>query len=268
MPWYTDQLGRRIKITNRPESIVSLVPSQTELLFSLGLDKEVTGITKFCVHPQQWFRNKTRIGGTKQIHTERIKSLQPHLIIANKEENLQDEVEELAAQFPVWVSDVHDLFTACNMMTSIGEITGKQAKARQLEKKIQAAFHSFKKYIFKQKPRTAYLIWREPYMTTGGDTFVHQMMQYAGFENIFAEQIRYPVTTIYELQTSQCELLLLSSEPYPFAEKHIKELQVHLPQTKIILVDGELFSWYGSRLLKAPAYFQHLRKNILAMFHP
>ena len=131
MPLFTDQTGKTISIENIPRCIVSLVPSQTELLYDLGLDKEVAGITKFCVHPQQWFRNKTRIGGTKDVHISGVAALQPDLIIANKEENVQGQVEELAAQFPVWTSDISNLQQALQMITAMGEITGTTAKANR-----------------------------------------------------------------------------------------------------------------------------------------
>ena len=110
------------------------------------------------------------------------------------------------------------------------------------------------------KPQTAYLIWRNPYMAAGGDTFINDMMNHCGFENIYKETNRYPEIAIEELREKNCELLLLSSEPFSFKEKHVEELQPLLPDTKIILVDGEMFSWYGSRLLYGPEYFQQLLK--------
>jgi ABC-type Fe3+-hydroxamate transport system substrate-binding protein len=260
---HTDHLGYTIELKQPPQNIISLVPSQTELLFHLGLDKEVKGITKFCVHPQEWFRTKTRIGGTKTLNLEKIKQLQPDLIIANKEENVREQVEALSKDFPVWTSDVNDLPTALDMMASIGIITGKEKEAQNLAAQIQTAFAGFKPPATTRQPNTAYLIWREPYMTAGGDTFIHQMLAYAGFQNIFASEKRYPQITVSALQSLNCELLLLSSEPYPFNRKHVDELQAFLPHTKIALVDGELFSWYGSRLLQAPGYFNKLHKELI-----
>ncbi len=116
MPIFTDQTGREVSIPSHPQRIISLVPSQTELLFDLGLEEQVAGITKFCVHPEKWFRSKTRIGGTKNIKSALIHQLQPDLIIANKEENVKEQVEELAAHYPVWVSDIHDLQSALDMI--------------------------------------------------------------------------------------------------------------------------------------------------------
>ena len=262
MPHYTDQLLRTIAISATPQRIVSTVPSQTELLHYLGLDKEVIGITKFCIHPSAWFRSKERIGGTKQLNIAKIKDLKPDLILANKEENQKNLIEELALQFPVWVSDVNDLSSACVMIKEIGSITGREKKAEELVQGIRSAFYS-ENIIPNQRLRTAYLIWKEPYLTVGGDTFIHQMVEYAGFKNIFADRARYPQIEIEEINGLDCELLLLSTEPYPFKENHVEELKQLLPKTKILLVDGELFSWYGSRLLQAPSYFKNLHTRAI-----
>jgi ABC-type Fe3+-hydroxamate transport system substrate-binding protein len=265
MPGYIDQLGRTIELKQTPKRIISLVPSQTELLFDLGLNEEVIGITKFCVHPEHWFKTKTRVGGTKQLHLEKIKGLQPDLIIANKEENVQSQIEELSKDFPVWVSDVNNLNDALEMIESIGEIVNKQSKAKETADQIGKSFAQFQTQ--NSKLQTCYLIWKDPYMTIGGDTFINDMLSHAGFENLFQYQTRYPEVTIGELQTLNCQLLLLSSEPFPFKQKHVDELQPLLPNSKIILVDGEMFSWYGSRLLKAPAYFQQLQNQVLSLSH-
>jgi ABC-type Fe3+-hydroxamate transport system substrate-binding protein len=243
-----------------PKRIISLVPSQTELLFGLGLEAETVGITKFCVHPQNWFKTKQKIGGTKSVKPAIIKALKPDLIIANKEENLKKQVEHLAADYPVWLTDVNNLEDAVQMIADIGTLTGKSEVAISLIEGINKSFETLLKPG--QPVKTAYLIWQNPYMTVGGDTFINDMMRHCGFENIFANKSRYPEVTIDELQTANCQLLLLSSEPYPFKQKHIDELSDQLPGTKIILADGEFFSWYGSRLLKAPAYFSELVKTI------
>ena len=262
MPSFTDQTGRTILLEKIPGRIVSLVPSQTELLYYLGLEKEVVGITKFCVHPAEWFQSKTRVGGTKQLHMQTIKQLQPDLIIANKEENVKEQIEELEKEYPVWISDVNDLNDALQMILAIGGITGKATEAKNLATTIENQFDKLP--ILYTKPRTCYLIWQQPYMTVGSDTFINDMLQWAGFENIFASRSRYPVITIEELLTLDCELLLLSSEPYPFSQKHIAALQPLLPGIKIVLADGELFSWYSSRLQYAPDYFEQLQQRIKA----
>ncbi|HEY6900674.1 MAG TPA: helical backbone metal receptor [Puia sp.] len=239
--------------------IVSLVPSQTELLYTLGLEHEVVGITKFCIHPTPWFRTKTRVGGTKNVHTEIIDTLKPDLILANKEENDKQQVEDLATRYPVWVSDVKTLSDALEMIRSVGALTCRAQAAEDLAIEIQQRFAAIEPA---NGPLTAaYLIWRNPYMAAGGDTFIHDMLKYCGYTNFFASETRYPTTTLEALAGSGCETLLLSSEPYPFAQKHIPEIRQQLPNVHIQLVDGQLFSWYGSRLLEAPAYFAGLRQQ-------
>ncbi|MEO8405427.1 MAG: helical backbone metal receptor [Chitinophagaceae bacterium] len=253
---FTDQTGRIIILPSTPQRIISLVPSQTELLAYLGLSEQVAGITKFCIHPSEWFHSKTRIGGTKQLKMELIHQLRPDLIIANKEENVKEQVEELANHYPTWVSDVNNPEDAFSMIYSVGKMTGKENEAAILINNIRKEFGLLSPSS--KKLRTAYLIWRNPYMTIGGDTFIHSMLQAAGFENMYGHATRYPEVTIDELKNAGCERLLLSSEPFPFNQKHIDELQPLLPDTKIVLVDGEMFSWYGSRLLLAPKYFLRL----------
>jgi ABC-type Fe3+-hydroxamate transport system substrate-binding protein len=257
---FIDQAGRSVEINKRPQRIVSLVPSQTELLADLGLETEVIGITKFCIHPDNWFRNKKRVGGTKQVKRDIIHQLQPDLIIANKEENVKEQIEGLAKQYPVWISDINNLADALLMIREIGSITGKEIAAEHIVTQINDKFSSLTAPGY--RPKTCYLIWKDPYMTVGSDTFIHSMLQTAGFENIFSDQKRYPEISINDLKNDTCEVLLLSSEPFPFKQKHIDELQQQLPHTQIILVDGEMFSWYGSRLLKAPSYFAELRNQL------
>ncbi len=261
MPAFTDQTGRTTELKTIPRRIISLVPSQTELLFDLGLDEEVVGITKFCIHPAEWFYTKTRIGGTKKLHIDIIHQLKPDLIIANKEENVKEQVEELAHHYPVWISDITTLDDAYQMIEQIGLLTGTIEKARFLLTKIKLEFSKLESVG--KKAKTAYLIWNDPYMTAGSDTFIHSMLEAAGFENVFKTSQRYPEITIDDLIKKGCQLILLSSEPFPFKQKHIDEIKqklidAGLMQTKIMLVDGEMFSWYGSRLQYAPGYFKRL----------
>src|SRR6478609_8135245 len=200
MPIFTDQLGRKMKIPESPKRIISLVPSQTELLFDLGLDQEIIAITKFCVHPEQWFRSKTRIGGTKTVKIDMIASLQPDLIIANKEENVKEQLEQLEKIAPVWISDIQDIPGAFEMMQSIGIITGKEQEATTLINQIKKEFSTLEQQNpFKKIYRAAYLIWKDPYMAAGGDTFINDMMQLSGWQNVLADQMRYPLITTEEL---------------------------------------------------------------------
>ena len=243
-----------------PKRIVSLVPSQTELLFDLGLEAETVGITKFCVHPKSWFKTKEKVGGTKTVNIDKIHRLQADLIIANKEENVKEQIEVLANDYPVWLTDVNSLENALQMISDIGQLTGKNETALSLVNTISTAFKALPQ--INHPIKTAYLIWQKPYMTIGVDTFINDMLLQCGFENVFANKTRYPQININDLQTANCQLLLLSSEPYPFKQKHIDELSKQLPATKIMLADGEFFSWYGSRMLQSPVYFTQLITQI------
>jgi ABC-type Fe3+-hydroxamate transport system substrate-binding protein len=252
-------LTETAQLDHIPRRIISLVPSQSELLSDLGLEQQTVGITKFCVHPDTWFRTKQRVGGTKTVNMEAIRQLGPDLIIANKEENVQEQVELLAREYPVWLTDISNLDDALQMINDIGALTGKNEKARDIRQQISSSFSSLNPAM---PVNCAYLIWSKPYMAAGGDTFIHDMLTRCGFNNVFADKMRYPEINTSELQAANCELLLLSSEPYPFKQKHIDELAQQLTDVQVMLVDGEMFSWYGSRLLQAPAYFQELINSL------
>lgn len=255
----TDQTNSAVQIPTGPLRIISLVPSQTELLHYLALDKEVIGITKFCVHPPKWFKNKTRVGGTKHYHFDRIEALSPNLIIANKEENDKEQIFQLAESYPVWVSDIKNLADAYEMIQSIGTMTNTTTQAKELIEKIQDGFLKLKTQVTdRPNLRVLYLIWQKPYMTVGGDTFINEMIEKAGWTNCYAEHTRYPVLTEKEMKSLHPDIILLSSEPFPFKEKHINSIASLCPQAVIKLVDGEFFSWYGSRLLQTSEYLRKL----------
>ncbi|HYF70924.1 MAG TPA: helical backbone metal receptor [Ohtaekwangia sp.] len=251
----TDQLGERITFPFPPKRIISLVPSQTEWLASLALDQEVIGITKFCIHPSVWYKTKIHIGGTKNFSFEAIAALKPDLVIGNKEENYPEGIYRLRNDFPVWMSDIYSLDDALKMMIAVAEIAGKTEKANALLQKIKSSFEDLKP---RKKRSVLYLIWRKPWMAVGKNTFIDDMLSRNGFVNILEEE-RYPEITADSIQSLKPDLVFLSSEPYPFRERHAEEIKSLFPDATTVLVDGEMFSWYGSRLLLAPAYFENLR---------
>ena len=267
-----DQLGNSLSLGTAPKRIVSIVPSQTELLSDLGLDEEVVGITKYCVHPKSWLETKTRIGGTKKLNLEKIKELKPDLIIGNKEENEKKQVEELMKLYPVWMSDIKTLEDTFDMIEAIGKITGKENKALKIQNDIREQFSHLKLETLNLKfenKKVLYLIWKKPYICAGKGTFIDHVMQFCGLENVFTSlpkerggSNRYPEITAHDMQQANPSFIFLSSEPYPFREKHKQEFQLLCPQSKVVLVDGEMFSWYGSRLLYAPSYFGRLLQNL------
>lgn len=256
-------MGRSIHLDAPPKRIISLVPSQTELLYDLGLEEEVIGITKFCVHPRSWFKSKLRVGGTKSYKFDIIRELQPDLIIGNKEENDKVQVEALMQDYPVWMSDIYTLEDALEMIRALGAIVQKEQKAKSIRQQIEVAFQQYQiAFAEKPKKKVAYFIWRKPNMVAGQHTFINEMLYRAGFDNVFHDLERYPSIDDQLLKEKSPDLILLSSEPFPFKEKHIQEFKEICPSAVIRLVDGEVFSWYGSRLLHSIPYFRTLRKDI------
>ena len=259
---YKDQLNRVLNLETTPVKIVSLVPSQTELLFDLGLEKEVIGITKFCVHPADWKKNKVILGGTKKLNIEKIRSISPDLIIANKEENDKEQISILTDEFPVWISDVHNLEQSLEMIDTIGKITGKANTAVEICRSICENFSRLEANLPARSQTVIYLIWRDPFLTIGRDTFIHDMLTKCGFTNLFANELRYPEISPNNLKVLNPDIIFLSSEPYPFSHEHVSEIASLCPQSDIHLVDGEMFSWYGSHLIKVPDYFQSLIQEV------
>jgi len=257
MTKYIDQLGRTVTLPHPPKRIISLVPSITELLYDLGLFEQLIGRTKFCVHPKEELKVIPKIGGTKNVSIDRVIALQPDLIIANKEENDKSQIEQLSQHFPVWISDVANFTAAMEMIDTLGIIVAKEMAAQQI---IKDSIHLLQQLKTQEKRNAAYLIWQKPYMTIGQDTYIHDMLQHVGYENVFGEQTRYPSFTLEALKNRQPAIILLSSEPFPFKQKHIEELALIFPSTPIQLVDGEAFSWYGTRFLKTFDYLGTLQK--------
>ncbi|AZA82750.1 cobalamin-binding protein [Chryseobacterium lactis] len=234
--------------------IVSLVPSITEALFDLGLtEHEIVGRTKFCIHPHDKIKNVPIIGGTKNINIEKIKALQPDLILANKEENVKEQVEALMDDFKVMVTNVETVEDNYYLLKNLGKLLGKEERAQLFNLKIYDVLNQAK---LETSVKAAYLIWKNPYMTIGSDTFIHKILSEIGFENIFKDKTRYPIITPEDLAAA--DVIMLSSEPFPFKEKHIEELKVFYPDKKIMIVDGEAFSWYGTHIAKCENYFKEL----------
>lgn len=257
---FTDQMGRIISVPYPPQRIISLVPSQTELLFDLGLDIEIAGITKFCIHPYDKFKSTPKVGGTKKLNLQKIRSLNPDLILGNKEENEQDQIEELAKEFPVWMSDIRVLDDALGMINNIGELSSREKEARKITQRISSAFANLaENNLYKLK--VAYFIWKDPYMVAGTNTFINDILNRGGFENAVITD-RYPEMGVQQIHELKPDIIFLSSEPFPFKDIHIKEMKRICPDSFVLVVDGEVFSWYGSRLLQTPSYLQSLMARL------
>ncbi|MEW5677291.1 helical backbone metal receptor [Flavobacterium enshiense] len=265
---YTDQMGTAHQFAETPKRIVSLVPSQTELLYDMGLEESIVGITKFCVHPFHFKSTKTIVGGTKQVKIDKIKALHPEIIIANKEENTLEIVESLKDICPVWVTNIITIEDNLQMIEDFGKLFNKRTSAQKWIDKTRFALADFQNFIQDKEPKkVAYFIWANPYMVAGGDNFINELLKLNKFENIYDNhpkyEGRYPEIVIQKMRIQgDPDLVLLSSEPYPFKDEHAFELGRHTHHATTIFVDGEMFSWYGSRLVKAFDYFKQLRLRL------
>lgn len=257
---FTDQLGNTITMKERPKRVISIVPSQSEFLWDIGVCKELVGITKFCIHPEALFKSVDRVGGTKQLNLKKIRQLKPDLIIGNKEENEQGQIKELQKEFNVWMSDIYNFEDAFDMMEKLGDVFRKKKKSKQIISKLKKDLPEIKNRF--NKHTVAYFIWNKPYMLAANDTFIHHVLEYIGFQNSAKKISRYPEIEINELKKMNPEFCFLSSEPFPFKEKHLQGLQTILPKSKIFIVDGEAFSWYGSRLLGLKDYVMELNNLV------
>ena len=237
--------------------VVSLVPSLTELLYHLQV--EVVGITKFCVHPMIWYRTLPRVGGTKNPDLKRIQTLQPDLIIANYEENRQEDVEAMQQFANVLITNIVTIEDAISEILRIGRACNAETSAIRLTKTIETLWGPLKNSA--RNLSVVYLIWRNPYMAAGTNTFIHEVISHIGLKNSVQTE-RYPKLQAEEIRTLNPNVLFLSSEPYPFKEKHIDELKRIVPGSHIMLVNGEAFSWYGYRMIPSAEYLNNLIKNL------
>ncbi len=253
-----DQLYNTLIFDTYPKRIISLVPSQTELLVDLGLEEQILGITKFCVHPKHLKSKKTIVGGTKQVNYQKIEALQPDIIICNKEENTKEIVETLQKLAPTYVSDIYTISDVERLFEDFGLLFNKEFEANKLIEELQFNLSNFKNFS-KDKPqkKVAYFIWANPWMVAGGNNFINEMLSLNNYQNVFQNTPRYPEIELHKLSELDVDLILLSSEPYPFKKKHAAILHQYT-NADIEFVDGEFFSWYGSRLLKSFDYFKTL----------
>ena len=262
-----DQIGTSHSFETSPKRIISLVPSQTELLYDLGLEDNIIGITKFCVHPYHFKSTKKRVGGTKKVHFEKIRVLQPDIIICNKEENTKEIVEELRKICTVWVTDIITIEDNFQMITDFGQLFNCRTEAQKWNDKLAFGLEDFKNFIKNKTEskwkKVAYFIWKDPYMVAGNDNFINELLKLNHFENVYQDKGRYPEIELEKMKSEKdLDLIFLSSEPFPFTEEHALEIKKYALHGKTFLVDGEMFSWYGSRLLKAFTYFKKLHQEL------
>jgi ABC-type Fe3+-hydroxamate transport system substrate-binding protein len=247
----------------KPKRIVSLVPSTTETLFALGASERVVGVTRFCVHPREARERARVVGGTKNPRTEIILSLEPDLVLANQEENRKEDVERLRERIPVRVFFPKNVSEAIADVRSLGELVGESTAASALAVEMERALAAFRATEWR-KTRYLYFIWRRPYMVAGPETFVEALLAEAGFVNAAPrDRGRYPEMETEEIARARADVLLLSSEPFPFEEKHREELLSELgSEVPVVLADGELLSWHGARLREGLPYLSSLSTRV------
>lgn len=259
-----DPLGTAFELESTPKRIICLVPSLTETLYDLGLEDRIVGITKFCVHPVHLKSTKKIVGGTKKVHYEKIRLLNPDFIVANKEENTEEMVLELRKICPVWVTDIVAVEDVLQTITDFGQLFNCRMEARKWNDKISFSFQDFKQFSTNlESKKAAYFIWKNPYMVAGTGTFIDELLQLNKFENCYKNLERYPEVELEVLEKEyDPEVVLLSSEPYPFSDADAFEIGRNTHHAKTIFVDGELFSWYGTRLHKSFDYFKKVHSKL------
>ena len=241
------------------QKIISLVPSLTELVIDLGLEDHLVGRTRFCVNPQEVVEEIPIVGGTKNPRLNKIREISPDYIIANKEENRPEHVTELMDDFEVNVTEIATIEDALITIHEFGQVFDREKAANQLITDIQ---NRLEERPDESELRTAYMIWKDPWMTVGHDTYIHDVMQHWNLTNVFGDKTRYPEFNLNELKKYNPDLVLLSSEPYPFKEKHIAQVEEVCPAARVLLVEGEWFSWYGSHMKHAFGRLNGWRKAI------
>lgn len=258
-----DQIGKKVEVKDTLERIVSTVPSQTELLYFYGMEDQIVGITEFCIYPREKVGNAAKIGGTKTLDLNKIRNLKPDLIICSKEENSKEQIDELSKEFPVWMSDVKSLEDAYKLIERLGTICNQNDLARTTTSNISTSIDLLQ---IKTDIRVAYLIWDNPIMVAANNTFINDVLKKLGLINVFTEKNRYPKITAKELLDGEADFILLSSEPFPFGSHHLDDFKKCCPKAKVLLVNGQYFSWYGNRLLLAVNYFKSI-KTVMQSMH-
>lgn len=239
------------------KKIACLVPSLTEWLIDMGLNHQLVARTKFCIHPKDKVSEIPTVGGTKKVHINKLKSWNPYIVIGNKEENTKEDLEAISDFAPVFVSDIKTIPDLDRFIRSIAEVI-PELRVNEFLTKLKKS----KILPFENRLKVAYIIWQNPLMVVASETYIDHVLSISGLENVFASHKRYPETSFEELRNLKPDIILLSSEPYPFKNKHIATFSQECPFAKPLLVDGEIFSWYGSKTLQIGSYIEKLQKLV------
>ena len=248
--------------------IVSLVPSITELLFSLGLGAQVVGRTGFCIHPRDAVRDVPKVGGTKDVKLDALRALHPTHVIVNVDENDLSTFQKIQ-EFAAHVIATHPNAPEDNiaLYRLLGEIFDVHARAEQLTAELQHELSACRATAWPSE-RVLYLIWKDPWMAVACDTYIARALACVGWHVTippggWSGAARYPVIPDINAAAQTVDRVLLSSEPFMFRPPHVAELQSQLG-VPIDLIDGEMTSWYGSRAIPGLAYLRNFRAARLA----
>lgn len=261
---WTDALGRTLDFKRPPRRIVSLVPSITETLFALGLEKQIAGVTRFCVEPAAGVAGKAKVGGTKQVDVAAVKALKPDLVVANVEENEKADIEALTeAGLKVFVTFPRTIAAATVMMRTLADMTGKKAAVAAIVAQIEAQAALARGRDRDRPPVRVFCpIWRNPWMTIGPDTYMHDFLAVCGAENVYGDaKDRYPKIDLADVAKRRPEIVILPDEPYKFSPKHIAEVAKAIPgmpESRIYLMDGKDICWYGPRIAEGLRRVRHV----------
>jgi len=266
MSTYVDALNRSIALEQPPKRIVSLVPSITEALFTFGLRDEIAGVTEFCSEPRSYVASKPKVGGTKTLDVRLVLALEPDLVIANAEENRQEDIRQLlAAGQRVFVTFPRTVPGAISMLRQLSQMTGTSEAAEPYLEDAEQALAEVKA-ANAQRPRLRVFcpIWRRPWMTVGSNTYMHDFIASCGGFNIFSERHeRYPKAELDEVARRAPQVIMLPDEPYPFTEKHMPEIMEYqyvpaVRENRIYLLEGKHLCWYGPRMAGSLRHVQKL----------
>jgi ABC-type Fe3+-hydroxamate transport system substrate-binding protein len=239
--------------------IVSTVPSLTETLFDWGLGDSIVGVTDYCIYPKEALNRVDSVGGPKTLDVIKIASLEPDLILAVEEENSKEQIEFLTKHFNVECYKVESVADAFDMLLHLGTKLNCFLKGSGLVSDIQDRINKISKEG--NLVKTACMIWKQPWMAVGANTYPNDLLELCGFENQVAKSNRYPVFDMPKLKQLELDCLLLPNEPYEFGSDDVIELQQEL-RVPCLLVDGTYLFWYGSRLLKSIDYLISIREQL------
>jgi len=264
-----DDLGDELSLDRLPNRIVSLVPSVTETVIDLGAAKRLVGITNYCVHPAEVVSNISKVGGTKGFSLDKIDDLKPDLIGANKEENRKHQIDKLRESYPVFVTYPRTVDGAIKMVLDLGTLTGTSPRASKFASKCRHLLESMDPATVAKSLRTACMIWRDPWMAAGYDTYMRELLECVGFNTVFDEgEDRYPETTLSTIAQREPDVIMLPNEPYEFGTSDKNEVDAFLEEqgskARTLLVDGSYLTWFGTRTIKGLRFLYDTKSRLVS----